>query len=138
MPFDNSTAATCLSFRNVTSQCAQPDLNNCKRCITNVYHSHSNIDTICATCDTSNVYVNNIQREVEFLLDNRTQLDDRITIKCQGKGCNSVENINKIRQTSTITSDFDKLFEKHSNALPLNISTVFTIFFLSFQFIFIY
>ncbi|UJR34565.1 hypothetical protein I4U23_027341 [Adineta vaga] len=62
MPFDNSTAATCLWFRNVTSQCAQPDLNNCKRCTTNIYHSNSNNDTICVTCDTFNVDVNNMQR----------------------------------------------------------------------------
>jgi hypothetical protein len=134
--FNNNTAATCLRFSNVTTTCAMPA--TCRRCLTTAYRSPSGSENICATCDGF-IVGNGIRREINFLLSNRTRITDRTRIECQRAGCNSLDNINKIRQASTITFDFDKFFGTlPSSVASLSISVLFILFFMIFQLFIIY
>jgi len=133
--FDNNTAATCFRSTNIPSTCEMPSLDSCQRCTTDVYQSSGANEKICASCEML-IEGNRITSESQFLFDNRTHFN-HIHVGCQQEGCNSMETINKIRQFSTITFDFDKFFGTSPNsATSLNVSILFLIFFITFQFYF--
>ncbi|CAF1437394.1 unnamed protein product [Adineta steineri] len=135
-PFDNNTAATCFRYANTSFECEMPSLESCERCTIDVYQSSKGNQDICASCERL-IEGNGILRNTTYLFDDRAQLDD-IHIGCERPGCNSIENINKIRQFSTVTFDFDKFFgTPSSSATLLNISILFLIFFMTFQLCFI-
>jgi hypothetical protein len=134
--FDNKTAATCFRFTNIPSTCEMPNLESCTRCTTDVYQSSGGNENICASCE-SLIEGNDIQSKSQFIFYNRTRLD-RIHIGCQRAGCNSMETINKIRQFTTITFDFDRFLGPSSNSATfLNIPILFLIFFMTFHLCFI-
>jgi hypothetical protein len=133
--FDNNTAATCLRFSNVTSECTMPNFESCQSCTTDVYRSPSGSESICATCPERTIG-NAVNSESIFLLNNRTQIYDRKNIECQRERCNSMENIDKIRQSTTITFDFEKFFRPSPNdATSLRTSALFMALFMTFQFL---
>jgi hypothetical protein len=133
--FDNNTAATCLRFTNVTTKCETIDFKLCKSCTTDVYRSPSGSESICATCPEQTIG-NVVNSQSIFLLNNRTRIYDRKNIECQRARCNSMENIDKVRQSTTITFNFDKYFQTSPNDAPLlRISVLLMAVFMTFQFL---
>ncbi len=106
-PFDPNSAA-CFEFSNATDDCPSKDLDHCRRCQTTVDKSFSVSSKVCATCPRYSIDANGVIRSAIFLLNNRTQLVDHVELDCQLKGCNSLDNINRIYKASKITFDFDK------------------------------
>jgi hypothetical protein len=75
-------------------------------------YSDSLENEICATCPKITENYNKILRTKTFLLDHRSQPTETIQLWCQQKGgCNSVANIYKIRQASTLEFDYGKFFD---------------------------
>jgi hypothetical protein len=133
--FNNNSAATCYRLSNSTDSCAPLDMDGCRRCEISVDQSPSTSNKICATCPLEETDFNSMKRESVFLLNNRSRLSDLVELKCQLNGCNSLDNINKIRQASTVTFDFDKFFQTSSaSATSLSISFIFLIALMAIQF----
>jgi hypothetical protein len=109
-PFDPKSA-TCFDFNNMTSDCPSKDLDNCQRCQTSISKLPSSTDEVCATCPRYSPNENIVIRSTIFLLNNRTRLADHVQLDCQLKGCNSIDNTNRIYKASTITFNFDEFFE---------------------------
>ncbi|CAF3736110.1 unnamed protein product [Rotaria sp. Silwood1] len=115
-PFVPQSAA-CRELNNFTIECPPTDLDACERCQILVDKWPSVSVELCATCPRTTPNGNLIARSTIFVLNNRTQLDDHVQLDCQLKGCNSVDNINRIYKTSKITFDFGKFFNLSSNKI---------------------
>ena len=115
--FNNQSIENCYLQRNGSDHCPSIDYSNCRRCETIVqYKSLSNVD-ICGTCPEQGSDYNFILREKFYILNNRTEMNEQIQLVCQnGKFCNSLENIEQIRELSLIYFDFDKYFPPPSSS----------------------
>ncbi|CAF2968245.1 unnamed protein product, partial [Rotaria sp. Silwood2] len=113
-PFDAHSAA-CYDFNNSTLDCPSTDLDTCQRCQISVDKETSSSQQICATCPYYSEDVNSVSRQVMFLLDSRIQSQNIAKINCQLKACNSIDNVNRVYNTSKITFDFGKFFKNLSN-----------------------
>ncbi|CAF1295428.1 unnamed protein product [Rotaria sordida] len=108
-PFNNDSAAACYAYSNTTDDCSPTSLNTCQRCQIFVDQWSSSSKEICATCPTDFIGMNWVVRESVFVLNNRTQLIDRVQLNCQLKGCNSIYNAKiikyfQMKKTTTSTS----------------------------------
>lgn len=113
--FTNSSAAQCYSYVNVThsNPCSPTDINDCQRCHISIDYSSSSDDEICATCPKTTETYNTILRTKHFVLDHRLPPTEHVGFWCQQKGaCNSIINIDKIRQASTLEFDYEIFFKK--------------------------
>ena len=113
--FTNASAAQCYSYMNVTNpnRCDPTDIDHCQRCHISIDYPSSIDDEICATCPKTMQSYNKILRTKTFLLDYRSQPTERIELWCQQQGgCNSMANINKIRQASELKFDYEKFFDQ--------------------------
>ncbi len=116
--FNNISASECFQYMNSTNKpCAAPlDVDRCQRCLIAIDYPILTSNEICATCPGFTGDKNAIRREIVFNLNNRSQEFERVQLWCQMEGgCNSIENINKIRQASTIQFDFNKFFGSSSS-----------------------
>lgn len=112
--FDPKTAA-CFDFNNSTNQCSPKDLNHCPRCQTTFNTTNSSSTEMCATCPIDPVNANTILHSVTFSLSNQTKISEYVRLDCQLKGCNSIENVNRVYNTSIITFDFHEYFKNLSD-----------------------
>jgi hypothetical protein len=132
--FNNESIKHCYFNRNSTNECSPIDYSNCHRCQTSVHYLSSLIVDVCATCPTITKENNFLIRDKIFILTNRSEIVDRIQLSCQiGEHCNSMENINQIREYSLIHFDFNEYFFSSSS----NISFSLQLFFLLIIFIFL-
>lgn len=104
----NSTLAACFNFNNSTTNCPETDLDHCRRCQISL---NTQNEEICASCPLSRDNANAVIHSKTFLLNNQTQIFDHIQLDCQMKECNTIVNVNRISQTSTITFDFKNYFQ---------------------------
>ncbi|CAF0726990.1 unnamed protein product [Adineta steineri] len=109
--FSNQSINQCYFNRNSTHDCLPIDYLNCRRCQISMNIFPLLTNEICATCPTIASEFNSIERDAIFIINNRSQIIDRIQLTCQiGKHCNSIENIYQIRLLSFIQFDFDTFF----------------------------
>jgi hypothetical protein len=66
---------------------------------------------VCATCPYESESENMVARLKTFFFSNQTQDSDTTFLTCQQKGCNSFDNINRIKRASKITFNFDEYFK---------------------------
>jgi hypothetical protein len=107
----DAKAAECFNFNNATFPCSPADLSTCKRCEIEIAKSLSFNDQVCATCNSDAFEPNSVQRIKTFSLNNRTQDSDFAALNCQLRGCNSIENVNRVYQASKISLNFDEYFK---------------------------
>jgi hypothetical protein len=105
-PF-NPQSAACIEFNNYTNYCPPTDLSTCPRCQILADKWSSSSQDFCATCPSLSLSSNVVLRSTTFMLNNRTQLADKALLDCQLKGCNSIDNVNRIYKASKITFNFD-------------------------------
>jgi hypothetical protein len=113
-PF-NAKSAACFEFNNSTGNCPPNDLENCQRCDISADKWFSSGEEFCATCPHFSSNSNLIMYTTTFILNNRIQLANHALLDCQLKGCNSINNINRIYKASKITFDFGEFFKNSSN-----------------------
>ncbi len=113
-PFTNESAAACYAYINMTDDCSRTSLDTCQNYQINIDKGSSPSKGICATCPRGFIHQNSVLRESVFVLNNRTQLIDRVELKCQLPACNSIYNGNEIYRASNITFDFDEFFKNSS------------------------
>jgi hypothetical protein len=108
-PFD-PLAAACYEFNNSTEDCPSTDLNTCQRCHISIDKQPSPSQQICATCSQFSEDSNSVSHQSMFLLKSQIQSQNVAKINCQLKGCNSINNVNRVYETSKITFDFVEFF----------------------------
>jgi hypothetical protein len=110
-PFDAKSAA-CYDFNNFTAACPLIDLDNCQRCEIAIDKEPSPLsEQICATCPQYSEDNNLVLHETTFYLDSRTQEQNVAKVNCQLRGCNSIDNVHRVYNTSKITFDFGEFFK---------------------------
>ncbi|CAF4124493.1 unnamed protein product [Adineta steineri] len=64
----------------------------------------------CARCpeELPTLDLDFLNRRVFFFLENSTRLVDKSTLVCRTKGCNALDNVEKIHQLSKMEFDFNK------------------------------
>jgi hypothetical protein len=124
--FDNESINNCYFNLNSSGQCPPIDYINCQRCEISVRYLPLSLIDICATCPRITKDENFLVRDKIFVLNNRSEIVDRIQLLCQrGEHCNSIENINQIREFSLINFDFDKYFSSSSSSHAFNSFHIF-------------
>jgi hypothetical protein len=108
-PFDAKTA-NCLDFRHSVFDCPRQDFDTCSRCLILMNDTTSD-QKVCATCPYESESENMVARWKTFFFSNQTQDSDTTYLTCQQKGCNSFDNINRIKKASKITFNFDEYFK---------------------------
>ena len=108
-PFDPKSAE-CFDFNNASLFCDKKDLNNCPHCSSTVTRFNPFDVEVCQTCPSDGYRENIAMRFVGFQFITRKNIFDSVDCSCQLKGCNSIENSNKIYNASQITFDFDKFY----------------------------
>ncbi|CAF0733947.1 unnamed protein product [Adineta steineri] len=135
--FSNQSINQCYFNRNSTHECLPIDYLNCRRCQISMNIFPLLTNDICATCPTITSEFNSIERDAIFIINNRSQIIDRIQLTCQiGKHCNSIENVYQIRLLSFIQFDFDKFFLL-SSSTHIHFSILLQIFLFFIRFILI-
>ncbi len=109
-PFD-PRAADCLYFHNTTFRCPPPDFRRCRRCTVAADEPTTRSEHVCATCEAEESRDNFVERFKTFVLSNSTENIDVAAIGCQLKGCNTINNANRVYQASKITFNADKFWE---------------------------
>ncbi|CAF3794393.1 unnamed protein product [Rotaria sp. Silwood1] len=106
--FNNQSINECY-FNRSSNDCLPIDYSNCRRCQISMNFFYSSVNEICATCPRITPEFNSIKRNAIFIVNNRSQVVDRVQLSCQiGEHCNSIENVYQIRQASLIYFDFDR------------------------------
>lgn len=105
-PFD-AKAADCLDFRHSVFECPRRDFDTCSRCLIMINDTTSD-QKVCATCPYESESENMVARLKTFFFSNQTQDSDTTFLTCQQKGCNSFDNVNRIKRASKITFNFDE------------------------------
>ncbi|CAF1134886.1 unnamed protein product [Adineta ricciae] len=116
--FSNNTKkftqqSSCIEFSNSTHiECpssASP-LSLCPACVLLEVDGPSR--ELCARCpnESTTTDVDSVERRVFFFPGNKTRLGDQSTLVCRTKGCNALDNAEKIHQLSTIEFDFKEFF----------------------------
>ena len=107
LDFSNSSDAGCPSMANPLSACS-----NC------FLLSTESPQQMCARCPIDSFKDKNmVNRQVYFLLENRTRLADTKTLRCTTKACNSLENWNKIGELSRLEFDFNRFYSSSSSSV---------------------
>ncbi len=99
------------------------DFINCKRCLVIADYSTSQL---CATCPKGSPNdINFFDHSTSYVLNNRTQWMDSITLECQaGRQCNSLTNVERIQKATINKFDFDKFFSSNAVTPKLMLATV--------------
>ncbi|CAF1329666.1 unnamed protein product [Adineta ricciae] len=116
--FNNSTKkfteqSSCIEFSNSTHiECpssASP-LSSCSTCLLLEIDAPSR--ELCARCPKGSTKAGPefVERRVFFFPGNKTRLGDQSILACRTKGCNALDNAEKIHQLSTIEFDFKEFF----------------------------
>lgn len=94
-------------FRNSTStDCLPSNPASCQQCWGIMEYSEQT--SVCAMCPAGKAITNFIEYSSTFYLDNQTRTD-MIKLGCRQFGsCNSIENLNRIRNTLITKFNFDR------------------------------
>jgi hypothetical protein len=106
-PF-NPRDADCVYFHNTTFRCPPPDLRRCRRCLVEAGQQQTRGEDVCATCEVEEARDNFVERFKLFSLNDPSRDVDVAGIGCQLKGCNTVSNVNRVFQASTIKFNTEK------------------------------
>lgn len=119
-PTKRCNVSSCSNLSNMKN-CPKTDLNNCQQCMSVVqYTQHRNI---CSTCSTGNVTKNYFAFQALISLNAGPQWE-RVILGCQrNDACNSMKNIEEIKQKLAITIDL-KQFHR-STASTINVKIIF-------------
>jgi hypothetical protein len=98
-PFDSQSAAYS-EFNNSTVDCPSEDLGSCQRCQISIDKQPSPSQQICATCPYYSEDNNSVSYQVMFVMDTRIQSQHVAKLSCQPKGCNSIDNVNRVDKGS--------------------------------------
>jgi hypothetical protein len=109
-PFDPKSA-DCVDIKSTVGYCPPKDLTNCQRCQISIDELLTTQQQICATCPQYTMNTNVVTHSTTFLLKERRQLSDHVQVNCQLRGCNSVDNANRVSRSSKITFNFDEYFK---------------------------
>ncbi|CAF2989875.1 unnamed protein product [Rotaria socialis] len=107
VPTTDFYGSTCLQLLN-KSNCPITNLLSCQQCMGII--EYSNTKSVCAMCPSGKALTNSYEHETIFFLQNKTQVD-KITLACRRRGaCNSIENIDRIKNELDIKFDFEKFY----------------------------
>jgi hypothetical protein len=103
VPTTDFDGSLCSEYTNATD-CPTTNLASCQQCMAIVQYSDQ-INT-CTMCPAGKAITNFIDYYSTFLLNNRTRLD-MIRLGCRKHGaCNSIENIEQVKNTLITKFDF--------------------------------
>lgn len=113
VPTTDFNSRQCLKLLN-SSDCREPNLASCQQCIGIVQYAGQ--PHACATCPAGKAIANFFDYETTFFLENRTR-SDVVRLGCRKYGaCNSLENIDRIKNTLHNDFSFGR-FTSSSSAL---------------------
>lgn len=107
----------CFVGSNLTDCAAGSDFNNCSQCF-GVTQS-AQVMNVCGTCASDDYSLNELDYQTIFDLNDRTR-SDTITIRCQSDRCNTIENMQKIRQTWVNLFNFNTFFSSTGTTKTLS------------------
>ena len=131
VPATDFDSKSCLVLTNMTDNCPPTDPVNCQQCIIAVEYLQT--PNICAACPENEVTGNLLVHDTTFFINNRTQYQE-ISLECQiqmNNGCNSIENVEAIRQTLKSKFDFDKFFYSTASTSKSTMTVLMITFFIS-------
>lgn len=111
VPSFDPRSAGCEDFHSAVGYCPPKDLNNCQRCTINVDQILTLDKQICATCPQHSINTNLVMHSTMFYMKDHSQISDHAQINCQLRGCNSMDNINRVYKASKIGFNFDEYFK---------------------------
>lgn len=125
VPTTDFDGRTCAQTSNVTD-CPQTNLASCQQCMGILGYSEQ-INT-CTMCPAGKALANFFDHTTTFFLKNQTQ-SNNIKIGCRKYGpCNSVENLQRIRQTLTTKFNFNKYYSSTGSISKLSITILLMMF----------
>ena len=128
VPTEDFNSSSCFIYSNQTDYCPETDLDNCHQCII-VMDYIQNID-ICAVCPSGPHIQNFLGYQTIHYLDNRTE-SSYVRIICQTTDrCNSIENIERVKQNLAHSFDYDKFFSSTASSLKLTLSILLAVCFI--------
>ncbi|UJR15504.1 hypothetical protein I4U23_002447 [Adineta vaga] len=129
VPTTDFDGRSCLNYTNATD-CRDINLVSCQQCVGIIEYSER--QETCATCPANKATMNFFDYETTFFLTNRTHLDV-IRLGCRKHGaCNSIENINKIKDTLITDFDFGKFYYSTATLTKSNSITIILMFIIGF------
>ena len=127
IPTKAFNGSLCFDFSNMTDYCSATDPENCQQCLIAVEYTEE--ISVCAACPEGEANWNFFDYYTSFFLNNRTRLD-RISFGCQkGDVCNSMKNMEEVKQTIMSKFDFDNFFySTASTTKPISILLLITLY----------
>ena len=110
--FDGRTAG-CSDSHSGPGYCPASVLTACQRCVITVDQILTLDKQICASCPQYSLNTNAIMRQTTFLLNDRSVFSEHVQIDCQQRGCNSMDNINRVYRARKIAFNFDEYYKKN-------------------------
>lgn len=108
------------------SNCADTVLNSCQQCVGIIEYSDK--VSACAMCPSGKAVTNFFDYYSTFLLETHTQ-SDLITLACRKRGsCNSLGNLEKIKNTLIMKFDYDKFSPSTTATASITKSTINLLF----------
>lgn len=105
VPTTDFDSSSCFEYSNATD-CATTNLASCQQCMAIVQYSQQ-IDA-CAMCPAGKALTNFFDYYSTFLLNNQTRLD-MVRLGCRKHGhCNSLENVDLLKNALITKCDFNK------------------------------
>jgi len=125
VPTTNFDGRSCLQISNKTD-CPQTNLANCQQCMSMIQYSEQ-INT-CAMCPPGKAIANFFDYSTTFFLNNQTR-SDVIRLGCRKYGaCNSIENLEQIKNTLITDFDFNPFNYSTASISKLSIIVLFMMF----------
>ncbi|CAF1114020.1 unnamed protein product [Adineta ricciae] len=127
VPTTDFDGRMCLNFTNA-SDCRETNIVACQQCIGIVQYFET--PDVCATCPAGKAIMNFFDYESTFFLTNRTYFDV-IRLGCRKYGvCNSIENMDRIKNTLSTNFDFKKFYYSTASLTKSNVIVFISIFLL--------
>lgn len=129
-PMKTFNGSSCSMTSNRNHHCSIKNAIDCKQCVGGLVQ-HSAHSDWCSTCLTNKTNGNFIDYEVVISLGTNSQLE-KINVLCQTHArCNSLENMNRIKEILAINFNSTKFFHSKASRTTLCtqiliISTIFT------------
>jgi hypothetical protein len=126
-PTKNFNTTSCIQRSNMKN-CPKMNLINCQQCMSIVQYTQPR--NICSTCSTGKITRNFfIYHSIIFL--NMISRSERVVIGCQkGNACNSMKNIEKIKQILTIELDLKKFYRSTTSTTKTTAILLFMVVFI--------
>jgi len=126
VPMNNFNGSSCSQGSNMTI-CPKISLETCQQCMSVAQFSQNM--KICSTCSTGRITKNFYTYQSTILLNTKSRWE-QVTIGCQKRNaCNSMKNIEKIKQTLAIQLDFEKFHRSTASTTKATAIRLFIIIF---------